>query len=401
MEVTIPASNKGREILFEGKWYPIGKPIDVDFSTALRMKRALHAIVPYEKSNYDPKLWTEGKKATLIADIDSISGWGNVGLNLLKYSRFAKFSLVGKVYNVRNPYVASAEARTVEMQSAAIWHEQPKSEWLLSPFSKNIAIVPFETTLVPPSWVARINSFDALLVPCEQNKKMMIDSGVTVPIEIIHWGVDTEKFQEIDRRDDGVFTFGHMGALSRRKGTHILVDAFTRAFPTEKDVKLICKTSNRHYPFMSKDKRIEVQMGPVSHEELMNDFFKRTDCFVFPTLGEGFGLTPLEAMSTGLPAIVTGWSGPMEYMTPEVGWTIDFSMDEAREFSDAKTGVYKEPCGDWAIPSVDHLVRLMRYAYEHQDEVKAKGKAAAQYVRNEWTWDKQIGLFEDALNKHL
>lgn len=396
----IPPS-KGKEILFEGKWYPIGKNIDVDFSTAIRMKKSLHAVVPYVKNEYNPELWSQKKEASFIADIDNVSGWGNVGLNLLKYSKFAKLSLIGRVYNVRDPYVTTAASRPVEAQSAGIWHEQPKAEWLMTPFSKNIAIVPFETTLIPPSWVPRINHFDAILVPCEQNKQMMIDSGVTIPVEVIHWGVDKSKFYEIERKDDGVFTFGTMGALSLRKGTDILVRAFERAFPNNENVKLICKTSNRMYPFMSKDKRIEVQMGPVSHEELINDFFKRVDCFVFPTKGEGFGLTPLEAMATGIPAIVTGWSGPVEYMTPEVGWSIDYTMDEAKEFSDTKTGVYKESCGQWAIPSIDHLVALMRYAYEHQDEVKAKGKAAAEYVREHWTWEYQIGLFEEAMNKHL
>lgn len=396
----IPPS-KGNEILFDGKWYPMGKLIEVDFSTAVRMRRNVHAVVPYVKNPYDPSLWREGKEATFVADVDNVSGWGNVGLNLIKYSRFAKFALVGKTYNVRDPYVSTAAGRDIKMGSAGIWHEQPKAEWLTSPFSKNIAIVPFETTLIPPSWVPRINSFDALLVPCAQNKQMMIDSGVTIPIEVIHWGVDTDKFASLERKDDGVFTFGTMGALSIRKGTNILVNAFERAFPTEQDVRLVCKTSNRVYPFMSKDKRIEVQMGPVTHEDLINEFFKKVDCFAFPTLGEGFGLTPLEAMATGIPAIVTGWSGPMEYMKPEVGWTIDYTMDDAKEFSDPRTGVYKEPCGQWAIPAMDHLVYLMRYAYEHQDEVKAKGKAAAEYVRKEWTWEAQIGLFEAALNKHL
>ncbi len=400
MEVTIPVS-KGREILFDGKWYPMGKPIDVDFSTAIRMRRNVHAIVPYVKHPYDASLWREKKNATFVADIDSVSGWGNVGLNLLKYSRFAKFSLVGKVYNVRDPYVATAAGRAVEMGSAAIWHEQPKAEWLVSPFSRNIAIVPFETTLIPQSWVSRLNFFDALFVPCEQNVKMMRDSGVTVPIEVIHWGVDTERFYEVDRADDGVFTFGTMGALSIRKGTNILVNAFERAFPNQSDVRLICKTSNRGYPFMSKDRRIEVQMEAVPHQDLMDQFFKRVDCFVFPTLGEGFGLTPLEAMATGIPAIVTGWSGPEEYMNEEVGWRIEHTMDEAKEFSDPRSGVYKEDCGQWAIPSIDHLVHLMRHAYEHQDEAKAKGRAAAAYVRERWTWASQIGLFEDALNKHL
>lgn len=400
MEVTIPAS-RGKEILFEGKWYPIGKAIDVDFSTAVRMRRDIRAIVPYVKNDYDPELWKRDGVATLIEDINATSGWGNVGINLIKASRFAKFSLVGRTYSVREPSVMNAKSREVHPGSAGIFHEQPKAEWLMSPFGRNIGIVPFETTLVPPSWIPRLNHLDALLVPCVQNKQMMIDSGVTVPIEVIHWGVDPDKFHPIQRRDDGVFTFGHMGALSRRKGTDILVEAFSRAFPNETDVKLICKTSNMQYPFMSKDKRIEVQMGPVSHEELMQSFFSRADCFVFPTLGEGFGLTPLEAMATGIPAIVTGWSGPADYMRKEVGWMIDFSMDEAHAFSDAKTGVYREYCGQWAIPDINHLVYLMRYAYEHQDEVRQKGAAAAEYVAREWTWAAQIPLFKAALNKHL
>ncbi len=400
MEVTIPSS-KGREIMFEGTWYPVGKPIEVDFSTAIRMRRDMNAVIPYTKGTYDPALWRDKKNATFIADIDTISGWGNVGLNLIHYSRFAKFSQVGKIYNVRDPYISAASARPVEMGSAGIWHEQPKSEWIMSPFAKNIAIVPFETTLIPPSWVQRINSFDAIFVPCAQNKQMMIDSGIKIPVEVIHWGVDPTKFYELKRQENDVFTFGHMGALSLRKGTNILVHAFERAFPNNEKVRLICKTSNRGYPFMSKDKRIEVQMGPVSHQELIKEFFQRTNCFVFPTLGEGFGLTPLEAMATGIPSIVTGWSGPEEYMTPEVGWKIEYSMDEATAFSDTKTGVYREYCGRWAIPSMDHLIYLLRYAYEHQDEVRQKGIAAAQHVRDNWMWESQIGLFETALNKHL
>jgi glycosyltransferase involved in cell wall biosynthesis len=400
MQVTIPVT-RGREILFEGKWYPMGTPIDVDFSTAVRMRRNINAVVPYVHNAYDPSLWRDRRAATLIADIDGVSGWGNVGLNLLRHSRSSKFSLVGRVHNVRDPYVSTALSRPIEPGSAGVWHEQPKAEWLMPAFSRNVAIVPFETTLVPPSWVPRINFFDALLVPCEQNRRMMLDSGVTIPVEVIHWGVDVDKFPEIKRPEGATFTFGHMGALSIRKGTDILVRAFERAFPTEQDVRLICKTSNRQYNFMSKDKRIEVQMGEFSQQELMDQFFRRVDCFVFPTLGEGFGLTPLEAMATGIPAIVTGWSGPEEYMNDEVGWRIEHTMDEATAFSDPRSGVYKEPCGQWAIPSMDHLVHLMRHAYEHRDEARAKGAAAARYVREQWTWEAQIGLFDAALDRHL
>lgn len=386
---------------YDNRWYKKNIEYDVDFSTAMRLKRHddFYVDFPYHKNPYDPSIWKDHRQATFVSDIDASSGWGNVGTNLIRYSPKEQFSLIGKLWDVRDPSVVAAMRREINPNSAAIWHEQPKAAWMLSPFSRNIAIVPFETTRVPPSWVPRLNSMDAVFVPCEQNVQMMRDSGVTVPLEVIHWGVGRDMLVPVIRtpRDD-VFTFGTMGALSIRKGTNILVKAFELAFPTEQDVQLICKTSNRGYPFMTNDKRVRVQVGPVPHSELLEDFFSKVDCFVFPTLGEGFGFPPLEAMATGIPAIVTGWSGPMEYMTPEVGWTIDYSMDEAKEFSDK---VYREPCGEWAIPDMKHLIHLMRYAYEHRNEVREKGAAAAQYVREKWTWEKQIHLFHEALDKHL
>ena len=50
-------------------------------------------------------------------------------------------------------------------------------------------------------------------------------------------------------------------------------------------------------------------------------------------------------MSTGVPAIVTNWSGPVDFVNENVGWLIDYKLVPAEDFS--KT-VYKEDCGDWA-----------------------------------------------------
>jgi glycosyltransferase involved in cell wall biosynthesis len=279
-----------------------------------------------------------------------------------------------------------------------VWHDQPRTSWFNSPFTRNVAIVPFETTVIPHSWISRINSFEALLVPCQQNIDAFRASGVTVPIELVHWGVDGDLFAPILRPERDFFTFGHMGALSERKGTDLLISAFRDAFPTQKDVRLLCKTSYRQYPFMVKDDRIKVMIGEVEHKDLMDDFFKQIDCFVFPTRGEGFGLTPLEAMATGVPAIVTGWSGPVEYMTPETGWLIDYKMTPAKLFSE-KT--YHEDCGDWAEPSREHLIELMRYAYRHREETKERGQKAAEHVKKVWQWEDKINMFHAALEKHL
>jgi glycosyltransferase involved in cell wall biosynthesis len=397
MEVIIEGT-RASSILFNGKFYDTKRPIELSFSDAFRMTRYADIKTDYGNVPYDPSLWKEKKFVNFIGDIDGISGFGGVSSALIHYNPDIQTALVSKVFNVNDPTIFAAQHRDLNQAGAMIWHDQPREQWLYSPFKKNIAILPFETTKIPRSWIGKLEGFDALFTPCKQNIKMFRDSGITIPIELIHWGVDETKYYPIERPSRDTFTFGHMGALSYRKGTDVLVDAFQKAFPTEKDVRLICKSSYNTYPFGVNDYRVSVHRTAWTHEELMEQFFKQIDCFVFPTRGEGFGLTPLEAMATGVPAIVTGWSGPMEYMTPEIGWTIGYTMTPANNFTNI---VYKEDCGDWAEPSLDDLIRIMRHAYENRDETRAKGVAAAKYVQENWLWKQQVSLYRDALEKHL
>lgn len=393
---------KGREssILYDGRFWDTGVPLDGNFSEIFRLMRIAKVNVDWESVAYDPRLWKEEKFFNFMGDVDMTSGFGGVSYSLIKQSVENKYlvALAGRFLDVKDPTLFAARNRPLLQSGAMVWHDQPRDNWAYSPFRKNVAIVPFETTVIPRSWIGRINSFDALLVPCKQNIEAFRESGVKVPIGLIHWGVDPKRFAPVERPQRPIFTFGTMGYLSVRKGTDVLIEAFREAFPVEQDVALICKTSCNNYPFMVKDKRIKVIIGSSTFEEMEREFTKEIDCFVFPTRGEGFGLTPLEMMATGVPAIVTGWSGPMEYMTPEVGWLIDHAMVPAIPFT---KDVYKEECGDWAEPSKAHLVQLLRYAYEHQQEVKEKGAAAAKYVQDNWLWKDKIGMFHEALDKFL
>ncbi|CAA9369805.1 MAG: hypothetical protein AVDCRST_MAG93-8324, partial [uncultured Chloroflexia bacterium] len=44
--------------------------------------------------------------------------------------------------------------------------------------------------------------------------------------------------------------------------------------------------------------------------------------------------------------------------------------------------------GMWAEPDYEHLRYLMRWLYEHPDEAAVKGRAAAERVHKEWTWER-------------
>jgi glycosyltransferase involved in cell wall biosynthesis len=392
-------NNKYRSVFWGDRFYDTGVPINVSISDALRLSHLFNVKCSFPYKEYNSNWWKNNKTFGMRADADSLSGYGNCTVNLIKYSEKSGCDVrwIGRGINV--PEFAYLPKKPVPLDIAMVWHDQPRNTWLESPFQKNIAITPFETTLIPSSWVPKLNFMDAVFVPCKQNIEMMRNSGVRVPIELIHWGIDETKWYPIERNNN-VFTFGTVGALSERKGFSILIQAFEKAFPSSvKDVRLLLKTSfNGMPPIPVKDDRIITHFMSVSNDILIDVAIRQIDCGVFPTRGEGFGLVPLELMATGIPVIVTGWSGPLEYMNEEIGWILDYKMVPADIFSNE---IYKEYCGDWAEPSIDDLVDKMRYAYNHQDEVKEKGKKAEEYVKQNWLWKDKIKMFIDALDKHL
>jgi len=407
IEIVIHHS-KAKSVHYNGAEYPTNTRVSLPWDDALKLSQNQFFnvdILHVNRKPYDPDFWNVNRAYGFSANADLATGFGGCTTNLIRQSikNGYKVYWVGHTIDVKD--LMHLSSKTTPSGIGMVWHEQPSAKWDTSPFSKNIGIVPFETTRIPASWVPRLNKLDALLVPCKQNVQMMRDSGVTIPIDIIYWGVDPKYFHPIPREDDGLFTFGTHGALSYRKGTDILVEAFRKAFPMYSfpDVRLICKTSKNVFPFMPQqdgkkiDNRISV-IGTCEQEELEKKFFSKIDVGVYPFAGEGFGLCPLETMAVGRPVIITGWSGPMDYFKPEAGWTLDYKMVPAKSFTEKE---YKEDCGEWAQPDINDLIEKMRYAYYHREEVKQKGDFAAQYVANEWTWDKKIHLYFEALDKYL
>ena len=68
-------------------------------------------------------------------------------------------------------------------------------------------------------------------VPCRQNVDSFRDSGVVVPIKVLHHGVDSSRFPILVRPRRERFSFGTFGDFSVRKGIDVLVRAFEMSLP--------------------------------------------------------------------------------------------------------------------------------------------------------------------------
>jgi glycosyltransferase involved in cell wall biosynthesis len=316
-------------------------------------------------------------------------------------------------------------AKLIELQDKEIANTNapyfmlfPAWEFSRSPMKHTIGYTMLECSLVPESWTNNINNYlDLCIVPCQQNKQMMIDSGVTVPVEVVPLGIDPEEYQYIERENtDDEFWFGTMGTLTYRKGTDVLVKAFIRAFTDKSNVKLLIKTTGSALTYawyltreqMNKYKnQIMLQTDVYTVKEMNEHFFAKIDAFAFPSRGEGFGLPPLEAMATGLPVIATAYSGLADFMDSRYSYPLSFSMIPVPNNEDGKgypEGL-KRDGQMWAEPDEDQLVELLLHIYNNQKEAKEKGKKASQEVLKNWTYDKSAQklakLIKNYIKKHV
>lgn len=81
--------------------------------------------------------------------------------------------------------------------------------------------------------------------------------------------------------------------------------------------------------FMSKDKNCKFL--PFMNSQKLSEFYKLSDMFCLPSHGEGFPLTILEAMASGLPIITTDHPGYSHYLDKRYVQLINPNTDKIRK----------------------------------------------------------------------
>ena len=249
-----------------------------------------------------------------------------------------------------------------------------------------------EVTGLPAEWVDGCNAMDEVWVPASFNVETFRRSGVHVPVRVMPLGVDVDYFHpEITGfRPTDRFTFLSVFEWGERKGAEILLRAFSEEFDQSDDVTLMLSVYNRDPGVHVYDQVAQLNLRPTAPIVIllnaeftpyqMGSLYRSADCFVLPTRGEGWGMPVLEAMACGLPSIATDWSGPADFLHEGVGYPLQVrAMVKAVAKCPYYTGF------DWAEPDIDHLRSLLRHVYEHPEEARAKGLAAAGEVASRYT----------------
>lgn len=126
--------------------------------------------------------------------------------------------------------------------------------------------------------------------------------------QIIPYGVDLNKFRIHSKsaRDKLVFIF--VGQISLYKGLHHLLSVISKMDKNQVELFLIGSIVNKElYIQYAECDNIHFE-GFISHSKI-ESYYDCADVFVFPTLGEGFGLVVLEALANGLPVVCSQNAG--------------------------------------------------------------------------------------------
>jgi glycosyltransferase involved in cell wall biosynthesis len=239
-------------------------------------------------------------------------------------------------------------------------------------------------------------------VPTEWGRDVLVHSGLARQrVRVVPYGVDTNRFvpgaEPPDRSKP--FRFLCVGKWERRKGQEELVRAFCRAFDPATPVELYLHCHNPYRPGLDLESLVRslvaeegggppIHLGAPRSDDQLVRLYQSADAFVLPTRGEGWGLPILEAMACGLPVLVTDHPAVRTFANPPHAHLI-----RARSVP-VDDPMYFDPdldWGEWLEPDPDHLVDLLRLAFEDRTTLRPAGRAARREALH-WTWDAAAGI---------
>lgn len=142
-------------------------------------------------------------------------------------------------------------------------------------------------------------------------KKSLMHSGVSEnKIAIVPYGVDSNQFQYVKKtKIKNPLKLIYVGEISYRKGIHHLLKVIASMPLDEVELNLCGMYDNSSELYKAYKDCANINFQGFVTRDILALNYQLNDVFVFATLGEGYGLVILEALSCGLPCIVSDLSG--------------------------------------------------------------------------------------------
>ncbi len=169
------------------------------------------------------------------------------------------------------------------------------------------------------------NLSDLVFAPSESIRDLLLERGVTAPVQVVPTGVDVEQFASGDgaafRRERGIpesaFVIGHLGRLAPEKNLEFMTAAILEFMRERDDTRCVLVGKGpslagieRAFADAGLDARL-VTCGTLQRQSLA-DTLAAMNLFAFASKSETQGMVLTEAMAAGLPVVALDAPGARE-----------------------------------------------------------------------------------------
>ena len=199
-----------------------------------------------------------------------------------------------------------------------------------------------------------VDNIDTRVFAIEKNGMLAADKVITVSdltrnIVITKYGIDPAKVVTVHNavdfsgRDDVVVERGvrdkvvtFLGRITFQKGPEYFIEAAAKVLKRTKNVRFVMAGSG---DMMNRSIRHVARLGISDRFHYtgflrgadVSKMFALSDVYVMPSVSEPFGISPLEAMRTGVPSVISKQSGAAEvlrYAFKVDFWDVDAMADQ-------------------------------------------------------------------------
>ena len=171
------------------------------------------------------------------------------------------------------------------------------------------------------------------IIAVSEHTKRVIHRDYQIPldkIEVVHNSIDPGDITPLDLNNSyryleamkavGYRVVANVGRLTVQKGLPNLLRAAQEVIKRNpKTLFLIVGSGEQYYELLTLAAELGIGQNVIFTDfqrgKRLRDAYAVADLFVMPSVSEPFGLTPLEAISYGTPALVTHQSGVSEILT--------------------------------------------------------------------------------------
>lgn len=263
-----------------------------------------------------------------------------------------------------------------------------------------IGLWAWESDLAPASWAALVEYFHEIWVPsrfvAEALTKSLQEIGRTHLIDRISVHPHPVDIPPITPTSGS----GRVQVLSlfdprshfERKNPMAVVKVWLELFPKPSQIAhLTLKTltdATKHPHFATLvtaiDGRPDISLRAETLDAQQTQaMINASDIIVSLHRAEGYGLPLAEAMAAGKAVMATGWSGNMEFMTPENSWPVAYNLVPA-------IPRYNGPQAQWAEPSLHAAQKGLSTLIQSQPLRQKLGRQARQDMTSIYeAWEGQ------------